>query len=442
MYISKIEIDNFKSFATPTTIPFLEGFTTVSGPNGSGKSNIIDSILFCLGLSSSKSLRADRLFHFINTHNNRDEATVKVCFANGTGSELLSVKRRIKKSSSTYLSSYYLNDKPSTLSEIHDELSLHNISPGCYNVMMQGDVTSIVNISPTERRKIIDEIAGVAEFDRRIEQAQKELETVEQRVEKSNIILGEIGTRLVQLEEEKNHALKYQKLREEKHELEGKIRVVRYFEIKNSFERLHESILEANKNKKEEDKKLTELAVLLEESQKKLSAVSALIKSKGEDEQIEIKRQVETLKGLIARKKDSLNLSDKRIADNLRSIETSKHNIESLEQKIKDSSAKIENKNDEIKSIEESLISEKQELEKLLNEASWISKSATEQIEKRNKLRKQLENCRDEEAVVLKTKIALEEKVSRMEKDIAEARAIIDEEESIKKAESAKEKRY
>ena len=119
---------------------------------------------------------------------------------------------------------------------------------------------------------------------------------------------------------------------EKKHELEGKIRVVRYFEIKNSFERLHESILEANKNKKEEDKKLTELAVLLEESQKKLSAVSALIKSKGEDEQIEIKRQVETLKGLIARKKDSLNLSDKRIADNLRSIETSKHNIESLEQ--------------------------------------------------------------------------------------------------------------
>ena len=67
MYISKIEIDNFKSFAEPTTIPFMEGFTTVSGPNGSGKSNIIDSILFCLGLSSSKSLRADRLYHFINT---------------------------------------------------------------------------------------------------------------------------------------------------------------------------------------------------------------------------------------------------------------------------------------------------------------------------------------------------------------------------------------
>ena len=63
-------------------------------------------------------------------------------------------------------------------------------------------------------------------------------------------------------------------------------------------------------------------------------------------------------------------------------------------------------------------------------------------VEKRNKLRKQLENCRDEEAVVLKTKIALEEKVSRMEKDIAEARAIIDEEESIKKAKYAKEKRY
>ena len=255
---------------------------------------------------------------------------------------------KLKRLPSGYISSYYLNDKAATLGEIHDELSLHNISPGCYNVMMQGDVTSIVNISPTERRKIIDEIAGVAEFDRRIEQAQKELETVEQRVEKSNIILGEIGTRLIQLEEEKNHALKYQKLRSEKQELESKLKIVRYFEIKNSFERLHESILEANKNKKEEDKKLAELTTLLDGSQKKLSEISTLIKNKGEDEQIEIKKQVETLKGLVARKKDSLNLADKRIADNLRGIETSKQNIEALKQKIKELKGKIGGKNDEL----------------------------------------------------------------------------------------------
>jgi len=435
MYISRIEIDNFKSFASSTEIPFLEGFTTVSGPNGSGKSNIIDSILFCLGLSSSKTLRADRLFHLINTHNKKNEASVKVCFANGTGQEKLSVKRKIKKSSGGFISSYYLNEKTCTLTEIHDALSEYNISPGCYNVMMQGDVTNIVNISPNERRKIIDELAGVADFDRRIEQAKKELETVEQRVEKSGVILGEIDYRLVQLEEEKNHALKYQKLRDQKHELEGKLQVVRYFEIKNSFERLHESILDANKNRKDEEKKLSALVGRLDETRKKLSELSEIIKNKGEDEQIEIKKQIESFKGLIARKKDSLRLSDKQIQDNIRNVETAKSNIKDLKKKINDSSSKINNKNDEIQSIEEKIVAEKQELERLLQEVSWVNKSASDGIKKRNSLRKQLEDKRDKEAVVIKEKYSVEEKVSRLEKDIVAAQEAIKEAEELKSSE-------
>ncbi len=432
MYISKIEIDNFKSFANATEIPFLEGFTTVSGPNGSGKSNIIDSILFCLGLSSSKTLRADRLFHLINTHNKKNEASVKVCFANGTGQEKISVKRKIKKTSGGYVSSYYLNEKTSTLGEIHDSLSEYNISPGCYNVMMQGDVTSIVNISPNERRKIIDEIAGVAEFDRRIDQAKKELETVEQRVEKSRVILGEIDHRLIQLEEEKNHALKYQKLRHEKQELENKLQVVRYFEIKNSFERLHESILDANKNKKEEEKKLSGLASRLEETRKKLAEISEIIKNKGEDEQIEIKKQIESFKGLVARKKDSLRFSEKQVQDNIKSVETAKSNIESLKKKISESSSKIDAKDDEIKSLQEKIAGEKLELEKLTREVSWINKSTSDQIKKRNNLRKLLEEKRDKESSVLKEKYAVEEKVSRLEKDINQAKSEIQEAEGLK----------
>ncbi len=432
MYISRIEIDNFKSFANSTEIPFLEGFTTVSGPNGSGKSNIIDSILFCLGLSSSKTLRADRLFHLINTHNKKNEAGVKVCFSDAAGQERLSVKRKIKKSSGGYISNYYLNEKASTLSEIHDALSEYNISPGCYNVMMQGDVTGIVNISPNERRKIIDEIAGVAEFDRRIEQANKELETVEQRVEKSGVILGEIDYRLTQLEEEKNHALKYEKLRAQKVELESKLQVVRYFEIKNSFERLHESILDANKNRKEEDKKLSALVIRLDETRKNLAELSETIKNKGEDEQIEIKKQIESLKGLIARKKDSFRLSEKQIQDNIKSIETAKTNIETLKGKINDSSLRIGGKNDEIRAIEEKISSEKQELEKLLQEVSWVNKSASDGIKKRNSLRKLLEEKKDRETSIIKEKLSVEEKVSRLQKDMNEAKALIQEVQELK----------
>ncbi len=427
MYISKIEIDNFKSFANRTDIPFLDGFTTVSGPNGSGKSNIIDSILFCLGLSTSKTLRADKLFHLINTHNNKNEAWVKVYFSNG-----LSVTRKIKKSSGGYVSSYYLNDRPSTLGDIHDELSQHNISPGCYNVMMQGDVTNIINISANERRKIIDEIAGVADFDRRIEQAKRELETVEQRVEKSGVILGEIDYRLNQLEEEKEHALKYKKLRDEKQSLESSLQVVRYFEIKNSFERLHESILDANKNRKEEDKRLTEVIAKLEESSKIHAELSEQIKNKGEDEQLELKKQIESFKGLIARRQDSIRLSDKQIQTNLTNIENVKNNIIELKEKIKSSNQKIEDKNDEITIVEAGIKEQKQELERLLSEVSGINKTSSEHLEKRNALRKQLENKKDEENSVLKDKITLEEKVSRLQREINEANELLQNIENLK----------
>ena len=227
MYIKEVEIDNFKSFANKVTIPFLKGFTTISGPNGSGKSNIIDSVLFALGLSTSRTLRAEKISQLISTHTRRNEAIVKVTFAPEGGEEKeFSVARKIKKSSQGYNSIYYLNDKIVTLTDVHTVLEKYNITPNSYNVIMQNDVMSITNCSDVERRKIIDEIAGVADFDRRIEQAQNELGTVEARVQNSLLILTEVETRLEQLKEEREIALKYQKLRDEKTELESKITAV------------------------------------------------------------------------------------------------------------------------------------------------------------------------------------------------------------------------
>lgn len=432
MYIKEIEIHNFKSFSDRTNIPFLDGFTTISGPNGSGKSNIIDSILFALGLSSSRTLRAEKLPDLINNHTKKTEASVKVSFTEDHSNVLLTVARRIKRGHNGHTSTYYLNDKTSTLTEIHDELSRHNISPGCYNVMMQGDVTSIINTTPNERRKILDEIAGVADFDRRIEQAKKELETVEERVDKSGIILNEIDIRLSQLEEERSQALKYQKLKDEKTEFENKLSLVRYFEIKTSFERLHESILDGNKAKKEEESKLKELNNELEKLQAKLNEISELVKTKGEDEQIEIKKQAEALKGIISRKQDSINHIDKMTTDNINGVETAKSNIERLKEKIEDINYRIQNKNDEIKIIEQNIKQEKEELDRLLNEASSINKTANEYVEKRNALRRELEGFKDQENLIIKDKLTFEEQISRYTRNIQESKEKIEKNEQLK----------
>ena len=423
MYIKEVEIDNFKSFANKLTIPFLKGFTTISGPNGSGKSNIIDSVLFALGLSTSRTLRAEKISQLISTHTRRNEAIVKVTFAPENAEEKeFSVARKIKKSSQGYNSIYYLNDKIVTLTDVHSILEKHNITPNSYNVIMQNDVMSITNCTDVERRKIIDEIAGVADFDRRIEQAQNELGTVEARVQNSLLILNEVEKRLETLKEEKEVALKYQKLRDEKIDLESKITTVKYFDIKKNLERTHESILDANKKKKEEENKLKKQDAELLKIKLKLDELSDLVKEKGEAEQIEVKKQVEEIKGQVGRKEIAIASADKGIQDNLKTIENAKNGIEELKKKKEQCLADIDTKNLEIKNHEEEKALKQAELSKTLEEVAGLHQSADQYVAQRNELRKQLETIKDSETKIIQEQAPLEAELNNLVKSIQETK--------------------
>ena len=210
MHITELEIDNFKSFAKKTKIPFLEGFSVISGPNGSGKSNIIDSILFVLALSSSRSLRAEKLTDLINLNSGRNTAEVALEFSDGT-----KIRRRIKRTGNGYYSYNYLNDRLCKQSDIVDHLSKYGIIPHGYNVVMQGDVTRIMEMSDFERRKIIDEIAGVSEFDTKKAQSLSELDIVRERIEREELLLLELNRRANELRREREQALEYQKWQKE-----------------------------------------------------------------------------------------------------------------------------------------------------------------------------------------------------------------------------------
>ena len=199
MHITELEIDNFKSFSKKTKIPFLEGFTVISGPNGSGKSNIIDSILFVLALSSSRNLRAEKLTDLINLNSGRNTAEVALEFSDGTR-----IRRRIKRTGNGYYSYNYLNERLCKQSDIVDHLAKHGIKPHGYNVVMQGDVTRIMEMSDFERRKIIDEIAGVSEFDTKKQQSLAELDIVRERIEREELLLIELTRRANELKRERS----------------------------------------------------------------------------------------------------------------------------------------------------------------------------------------------------------------------------------------------
>ncbi len=422
MYIKELEIDNFKSFANEVTIPFFKGYTTIGGPNGSGKSTIIDCILFALGLASARNLRTEQLSDFISTHTKKNETYVKVVFEPENDEETISVARRIKKSSQGYNSIYYLNDKVSTLTDIHAKLEKYRVTPNSYNVMMQSDVIGMINCSNIERRRIIDEIAGVADFNRRIDKAQNELLTVEDRVKNANLILTEIEGSIERLAQEKETAVKYLKLKDEKTVLESQINTVKYFDLKRNIEISHQNILEFNKKKKEQEYNLKKLEESLLEIKDRYNKISESVKNNGETEQIETTKQLEELKGLISRKNMAISSSEKTIHDNLKDIESSKNAIENFNKKISELNLEIENKKKEIASTEEKIKESETELSKILEEVSGLNKNADKQIEERNNLKKELEGLKEEEWNIKSETLPLESEVNLLRKETENAK--------------------
>lgn len=432
MYIKQLEIDNFKSFANKSEIPLLKGFTTVSGPNGSGKSNIIDSVMFALGLRTGSALRIENLSDFITTFNNKNEAMVKVVFGDVDGDKELTVGRRIKKTNQGFASTYYLNDKIDTLTNIRSILEKYNITPNSYNVMMQGDVNSIVMCSSKVRRGIIDEIAGVADFDRRIDQATNELKTVEQRVEAASLILSEVEKTLEQLKSEREVALKYKKLQEEKSGLESQVSTVKFFDLKKNLELAHENILQSNKKLKETQANKKDLDEQIKLINEKYEELDKKLKEQGEDERNKLKDSQSDLSARIQTKKNAIDYSDTQIQKGLQSIENAKNGIASYKKKIEDEHLNIKLAHDKIGIIETQLKEKKEELAKKLADISGLSSTADKYIQERNDVSRNLDTLKDKDNELLKESLPKENDLKNLKKEIEDAKAFIAQAENAK----------
>ncbi len=221
VHIKRLVFENFKSFAGKVEIPFDEGFNAIVGPNGSGKSNIIDGIVFVLG-SGSRNIRAGRLAHVIfNGGNGRrpaDHALVEIHFDNSAG-EIDDVDTNdvviCRKVDRNGRSVYKINGKTVKRRQVLELLSKVGVDAESFNIIQQGDVTSIVKMRPKERREIVDEIAGIKEYNEKKEKALRELEKAERKLEEAEVILEEKKKMVDKLEKERNAALEYKKLEEE-----------------------------------------------------------------------------------------------------------------------------------------------------------------------------------------------------------------------------------
>lgn len=339
--LKEIEIDNFKSFGKKTLVPFLPGFTTISGPNGSGKSNIIDSILFALGLSTSRTMRAERLPDLINNISGKNEAQVIIRFTDNKETEI-EVTRRIRVKDNGYTSTYYMDGKGCTLTEIHDRLSKYNISPLGYNVVMQGDVTSIISMSTIERRKIIDELAGVAEFDRKIELAKIELGKVEEGIEKERIIMNELEERRKQLEGERNEAIKYAKLKEELKELEKHCLAARINKLESELANLRDENASLRQKRTDSIIKQGKLNDEIEADKQEIANIENEIQKITGEKQNKILEEIEKAKIEMSKSQSAIDFLNKQIKDHEETIQRLQEEIESIDKKLADLEKKKE----------------------------------------------------------------------------------------------------
>ena len=295
-------------------IPLEEGFTVVTGPNGSGKSNILDGVLFCLGLANSKGMRADRLPDLVNSSllkaGKSAETVVSVRFdltdwvpdsaeegleETAEGPWIKSdqkewvVTRRLRvMPGGSYSSTYSLDGEPCNLQHLQTQLRRLRIDPEGSNVVMQGDVTRIVSMSNRDRRVLIDELAGVALFDNRINQTRVKLDDVYERQERCRIVEQELLSSRNKLERDCEKARTYKDLRE-------KLQLGRQRELILSFEESQKALSNLKDKKQtllvKEEQDVKTISLFEEDLSNSTSTLNELqnkVKALGEDKLIAI----------------------------------------------------------------------------------------------------------------------------------------------------------
>ena len=260
MYLKRLEMYGFKSFADKTVLEFMPGITTVIGPNGSGKSNISDCIRWILGEQSMKSLRGQKAedIIFAGTQNRKSLgfAEGSIVIDNSDGklpieyNEVI-VTRRIYRSGE---SGYFINKTPCRLKDILELFMDTGIGKDGYSIIGQGKIDEILSNKSEDRRHIFEEAAGIVKYRTRKNESEKKLEQTKLNLLRINDIVNEIESNIGPLKTQSEKAKKFLDLREKLKEIEIGLFLYNIDDFKAQMQEIKENIevFEAQQLKEEE----------------------------------------------------------------------------------------------------------------------------------------------------------------------------------------------
>lgn len=227
VYIKRVDLRGFKTFGRKATVHLDRGLTVITGPNGSGKSNILDSVKFALGELSPKELRGETIGDLIHKGvqaSTTRSAYVAVQFDNHdrripVDSEAVTISREFRRGGEGI---YRMNGKRISRKQLTDILSSADIDVSSYNIVPQHAITRLAEVTTEERRRIIEDMVGIAVYDNKKASSQAELQQASVNLQVASAKIEEVRLRVESLERERNSYLKHQQIRKEISQLQAK----------------------------------------------------------------------------------------------------------------------------------------------------------------------------------------------------------------------------
>ncbi len=407
--IKSIELENFKSFGNITKITFLEGLNVIIGPNGSGKSNISDAICFALGRGSKKELRTERFSQFIFNGGKRgkpaDYAKVTVVLNNEKrnfpiDSDEIIIVRKVDKDGRT---SYRVNGERQTIDYVKSILKQGGLDPDGYNIILQGSIQRITDMSAKERRNLIESIAGISFYEDRKHKSELELNKVEERLREVRIMLAEKAKYMKELEDEKKHAERYIELQTKLKYKQKALLIKKIKEQEKVLEELEKQIEEIQKQIENDSSEIESKQKQIEELEKQIEEINKKIEEMGGKKQIEIANKITELKNKISNYEFIIENDKKEIERIMNRRKELIEEKQSIKEEIESKQKQIEELENQLKEYEEKLsqaesqFKEKQELKKNLEKMKSRLSEIEISIAKNKMLLEKMEELKKEQ---------------------------------------------
>ena len=251
MKFKKIKVTGFKSFVDPTEIIIEEGLTGIVGPNGCGKSNVVESLRWCMGETSPKSMRGsgmeDVIFSGTSDRPARNNAEVTISLDNKSRTapsefneeEEIQIKRKIEKDRG---SEYRINGKEVRARDVQRLFA--DLSTGAHSpsLISQGRVGALINAKPIDRRAVLEEAAGISGLHSRRHEAELKLKAAETNLQRLKDIMRQLTSQISNLKKQAQQAETYKTISSEINRLEGVVMYLKWYNLKESFEKSNENL--------------------------------------------------------------------------------------------------------------------------------------------------------------------------------------------------------